>query len=128
MRFAKGDRIELARNDAYWGGKTPWEKVTLRLLPQDASRVAALLAGDVSVIENVPTSDVAQLKQDKTPAIVPPRSPTGSSICTWTATATCRRSSPTRPASRSTKNPLKDPRVRKAMSKAINRHGDRRAA
>ena len=31
----------------YWGGKTPWEKVTLRLLPNDASRVAALLAGDV---------------------------------------------------------------------------------
>jgi hypothetical protein len=30
VRYAKGDRIELARNDAYWGGKTPWEKVTLR--------------------------------------------------------------------------------------------------
>src|SRR5512137_3110692 len=42
VRYTKGDRIELARNDAYWGGKTPWEKVTLRLLPQDASRVAAL--------------------------------------------------------------------------------------
>ena len=36
--------------------------MTLRLLPQDASRVAALLAGDVQVIENVPTSDVAQLQ------------------------------------------------------------------
>src|SRR4029079_5098097 len=41
VRYTKGDRIELARNDAYWGGKTPWDKVTLRLLPQDASRVAA---------------------------------------------------------------------------------------
>src|SRR5436309_3378260 len=65
VRYAKGDRIELARNDAYWGGKTPWDKVTLRLLPQDASRVAALLSGDVQVIENVPTSDAAQLKRDK---------------------------------------------------------------
>ena len=55
VRYAKGDRIELARNDAYWGGPTPWEKVTLRILPQDASRVAALLSGDVQVIENVPT-------------------------------------------------------------------------
>ena len=45
VRYAKGDRIELARNDDYWGGKTPWEKVTLRLLPADAPRVAALLAG-----------------------------------------------------------------------------------
>ena len=32
VRFTKGDRIELARNDAYWGGKTPWDKVTLRIL------------------------------------------------------------------------------------------------
>ncbi len=62
VRYAKGDRIELARNDAYWGGRTPWEKVTLRILPQDASRVAALLSGDVQAIENVPTSDVAQLQ------------------------------------------------------------------
>ena len=55
VRYAKGDRIELARNDAYWGGKTPWDNVTLRLLPKDASRVAALLAGDVQAIEDVPT-------------------------------------------------------------------------
>src|SRR6185295_9085173 len=32
VRYAKGDRIDLARHDGYWGGKTPWEKVTLRLL------------------------------------------------------------------------------------------------
>jgi peptide/nickel transport system substrate-binding protein len=64
-RYAKGDRIELARNDAYWGGKTPWEKVTLRLLPNDASRVAALLAGDVQAIEYVPTADVAKIRADK---------------------------------------------------------------
>src|SRR6266478_2257528 len=32
VRYVKGDRIELARYDGYWGGKTPWEKVTLRLL------------------------------------------------------------------------------------------------
>src|SRR4051794_1359071 len=51
VKYEKGNRIELARNDAYWGGKTPWDNVTLRLLPQDASRVAALLSGDVQVIE-----------------------------------------------------------------------------
>src|SRR6185436_9728260 len=28
-RFTKGDRLELVRNDAWWGGKTPWDKVTL---------------------------------------------------------------------------------------------------
>ena len=69
VRYVKSDRIELARNDAWWGGKTPWEKVTLRILPNDASRVAALLSGDVQVIENVPTSDVGKLKADKRVAI-----------------------------------------------------------
>src|SRR5450432_4609585 len=29
VRYAKGDRIELVRNDAYWGGKSAWDKVTL---------------------------------------------------------------------------------------------------
>src|SRR5437867_1922241 len=64
-KYTKGDRIELARSDDWWGGKTPWEKVTLRLLPNDATRVAALLSGDVQVIEYVPTSDAARLKADK---------------------------------------------------------------
>ncbi len=101
VRYAKGDRIELARYDGYWGGKTPWEKVTLRLLPNDASRVAALLAGDVQAIEYVPTSDVARIRADKKLNRVHASSPTGSSTCTWTAIAMCRPSSPTGTASRS---------------------------
>ena len=120
VRYAKGDRIELVRNDAYWGGKTPWDKVTLRLLPNDASRVAALLAGDVQAIEYVPTTDVAKIRADKR-------------LSVYTVIAdrliylhmdSDREVSPFitdkdgKPLAR---NPLKDPRVRKAISKAINR-------
>ena len=61
VRYMKGDRIELARNDAYWGTKAAWDKVTLRIIPTDPSRVAALLAGDVRAIEAVPTADLARL-------------------------------------------------------------------
>ena len=68
-RYVKSDRLELARNDNWWGGRTPWDKVTLRILPNDATRVAAILAGDLQVIENVPTSDAAKLKSDKRLAI-----------------------------------------------------------
>ncbi len=120
VRYAKGDRIELARNDAYWGGKTPWEKVTLRLLPQDASRVAALLSGDVQVIENVPTSDVAQLRKDKRLAVYR----TVADRLIYLHMDSDRDVSPfvTDKAGKPlAKNPLKDPRVRKAISKAINR-------
>jgi peptide/nickel transport system substrate-binding protein len=120
VRYAKGDRIELARNDAWWGGKTAWEKVTLRLLPQDAPRVAALLSGDVQVIEGVPPADVANLRRDKR-------------INTYKTVAdrliyihmdSNRDVSPfvTDKAGKALdRNPLKDPRVRLAISKAINR-------
>jgi peptide/nickel transport system substrate-binding protein len=120
VRFAKGDRIELARFDGYWGGKTPWEKVTLRLLPNDASRVAALLAGDVQAIEYVPTSDVARIRSDKrlnVYKIIADR-------LIYLHLDSDRDQTPfvTDKAGRPLpKNPLKDPRVRKALSKAINR-------
>jgi len=120
VRYAKGERIELARYDGYWGGKTPWEKVTLRLLPNDASRVAALLSGDVQAIEYVPTADVAKIRADK-------------KLNVYTVIAdrliylhmdSDREATPfvtDRDGKPLTKNPLKDPRVRKAISKAINR-------
>jgi peptide/nickel transport system substrate-binding protein len=120
VRYAKGDRIELARNDAWWGGPTPWEKVTLRLLPQDASRVAALLAGDVQAIENVPTTDVGALRKDKRLAVYR----TVADRLIYLHMDSDRDVSPFvtdkagKPLAR---NPLKDPRVRKAISKAINR-------
>jgi peptide/nickel transport system substrate-binding protein len=120
VRYVKGDRIELARNDAYWGGPTPWEKVTLRLLPQDASRVAALLSGDVQVIENVPTSDVAQLRRDKRLSVFR----TVADRLIYLHLDSDRDVSPfvtDRAGKPLAKNPLKDARVRRAISKAINR-------
>ncbi len=120
VRYAKGDRIELERNDNWWGGKTPWEKVTLRLVTNDAARVAALLSGDVQAIENVPTADVAKLKQDKRLALFRQTSDRlmyvhMDSNRDVTPTVTAKDGKPL------ATNPLKDPRVRKAMSMAINR-------
>ena len=121
VRYVKGDRIELARFDGYWGGKTPWEKVTLRLLPNDASRVAALLAGDVQAIEYVPTSDVARIRADKrlnvykiiADRLIYLHMDSDRDVSPY---VTDREGKPL------PKNPLKDPRVRKAISKAINRN------
>ncbi len=120
VRYTKSDRIELARNDAWWGGRTPWEKVTLRILPQDAPRVAALLSGDVQVIENVPTTDVAKLKSDARLGIFR----TTSDRLIYLHLDSNRDVSPfvtDRAGNPMTRNPLRDPRVRKALSKMINR-------
>ncbi len=120
VRYVKGDRIELARNDAWWGGKTPWEKVTLRLLPQDAPRVAALLSGDVQVIEGVPPADAANLRRDKRVNMYS----TVADRLIYLHMDSNRDVSPFvtdkagKPLER---NPLKDARVRLAISKALNR-------
>jgi peptide/nickel transport system substrate-binding protein len=121
VRYAKGDRIELARFDGWWGGKTPWEKVTLRLLPQNAARVAALLAGDVQAIEAVPSADLARLKQDKRIALF--RTVVDRLI--YLHLDSNRDASPFvtdkdgKPLER---NPLKDARVRHALSLLIDRN------
>ncbi|HUH93941.1 MAG TPA: ABC transporter substrate-binding protein [Casimicrobiaceae bacterium] len=120
VRYAKGDRIELKRFDGYWGGKTPWESVTLRLLPSDVPRVAALLAGDVQAIENVPASDVAALRNDKRIGLYR----TVADRLIYLRMDSERDVSPfvtDRDGRPLAKNPLKDPRVRKAISKAISR-------
>jgi len=120
VRYVKGDRIELARNDAWWGGKTPWEKVTLRILTNDAARVAALLSGDVQAIENVPTADVAKLASDKRLAIYRQVS----DRLMYVHMDSDRAVTPfvtAKDGKALDRNPLKDPNVRKALSMAINR-------
>ena len=120
VRWQKGDRIELARNDEYWGPKSPWDRVTFRVITSDPTRVASLLAGEVGAIENVPTTDLAKLSRNKDLAVYR----TVSVRLMYLHLDTARDKTPFatdkagKPLDR---NPLKDLRVRRAMSKAINR-------
>ncbi|MGH8622842.1 MAG: ABC transporter substrate-binding protein, partial [Burkholderiales bacterium] len=120
VRWQKGDRIELARHDAYWGPKAPWDRVTFRIITSDPTRVASLLAGEVRAIENVPTTDLAKLAGNKDLVIYR----TVSVRLMYLHLDTAREKTPFatdragRPLDR---NPLRDLRVRRAMSKAINR-------
>jgi peptide/nickel transport system substrate-binding protein len=120
VRYANGDRVELARNDAYWGEKAPWEKVTFRIVKNEASRVAALLSGDVDAIEQPPIADLPRVKSD-------PRFTVSSKIShrvIYFNFDHLERASPFvtgKDGKPLAKNPLRDLRVRKAISKAINR-------
>jgi peptide/nickel transport system substrate-binding protein len=119
-RFARGDRIEFTRHDDYWGGRVPWERLTLLILPSDPVRTAALLAGQVDAIEHVPTADIARLRKD--PVFRLEQTVSWRTIFLHVDQG---REHPPGVLSRSgqplAKNPLKDVRVRRAMSKAINR-------
>ena len=45
------------------GSEARWDNVRFRMIPSAPARVAALLAGDVQMIEGVPTADIAQLEE-----------------------------------------------------------------
>ena len=120
VRYANGDRVELVRNDAYWGEKSPWQKVTFKIIKNEAARVAALLSGDVDAIEQPPTADLARIKAD-------PKFTVTSKIShrvIYFNFDHLQRVSPFitgKDGKPLDKNPLLDVRVRHAMSKAINR-------
>ncbi|GGG36488.1 ABC transporter substrate-binding protein [Caldovatus sediminis] len=64
VSYRPGDRTEMARNDAWWGGPEPWARVSYRFIGNDGARTAALLAGDVDVIDQVPSTDLPRLRRD----------------------------------------------------------------
>ena len=63
-RWVPNERLELARTPLYWGPPVAWENVTFRPLPNDTARLAALLSGDVDLIDKAPTTDIARLRGD----------------------------------------------------------------
>ncbi|WP_349769772.1 ABC transporter substrate-binding protein [Polaromonas sp.] len=119
-KFLRDDRLELDRNDSYWGPKPAWSKVTLRFIPNGATRLAALLAGDVQAIENVPTPDLAKVRNDPGLALYAKVS----HRVIYLYPDTRREKSPfitDKDGKPLDKNPLMDQRVRAALSMAINR-------
>ncbi|MFC0410354.1 ABC transporter substrate-binding protein [Roseomonas elaeocarpi] len=108
------ERILLSRFDNYWGKKPDWEKVEFRILPTESARSAALLSGDVDLIEFVPLQDAARLA--KTPGIAVHSG--GSARVMYLGVNVDPKLEV--PGGR---NPMQDPKVRQAVSMAINRDG-----
>ena len=114
VEYVPGDRIVMTANADYWGGKPKWDKVTMKPIKSGPSRVAALLAGDVDVIEGVPTADITRLKKDPKLQL----SSGTSNRVIYLHIDHNRDDSPYVKAADggAIKNPLKDARVRKAIS------------
>ena len=64
-----GERVEFDRNGAYFGPAEPWARVTWRVIANDSARTAALLSGDVDLIDQVPSSDLERLRRESRVAL-----------------------------------------------------------
>jgi peptide/nickel transport system substrate-binding protein len=119
--YKPGDRVVFARNDAWWGPKPAWQRVQFRMISNNAARLAALLSGDVQMIENVPTADMEQVKAN--PQLATAGAVSNRLIYLHMDTDRMRNSPfvRARDGKPMEANPLKDLRVRQAISKAINR-------
>jgi peptide/nickel transport system substrate-binding protein len=120
VEWVSAERLVVDRNEKYWGGRPQWARVTERVIAKDPSRLASLLAGQVDAIDAVPIPDLERLKRDGKYALF--RGP--AALVHYIALDSNRDVSPfvtAKDGKPLAANPLKDPRVRKALSLALNR-------
>ncbi|MCB1376260.1 MAG: ABC transporter substrate-binding protein, partial [Rhodobacteraceae bacterium] len=103
--WVQGDRIELVRNEDYWGAKPALEKVTFKFISDPTAAFAAMMAGDLDAFPNYPAPEnLAQFEAD----------PRFSVIVGSTEGETILAMNNARP-------PFDDIRVRRAIAHAIDR-------
>ena len=120
VAWVPNDRVEMQANPAWWNGKPDWQHITLRFIPNSASRVSALLSGQVDLIDSVPPTDAVELGRNDQVKLF--SSATNRII--YLALDTARDETPFVTARDGTKlphNPLRDVRVRQALSEMVNR-------
>lgn len=99
----RGERVSLVRNDQYWGSKAELDRVVFRPIPDASARVASMRSGETDIIA-VPTPDSVPKFAEAGYQVVEAAPPH-----VWYL------------AVNSKEEPMKDVRVRKAISYAINR-------
>ena len=112
--YTRGSEMVVTRFDDYWGGTPDWDRVVMRPITSDGPRVAALLAGDVDMIESPPIQDIKRIED------------AGFNVVDALSNRIIylhMQQTEDAPGIGGTdgKNPLLDPRVREAISISVNR-------
>jgi peptide/nickel transport system substrate-binding protein len=62
VEWVKDDRIVLEANRDYWGGAPAIGRVVFKPIPEDATRAAALVTGEVDVVWGIAVQDVPRIE------------------------------------------------------------------
>ncbi len=110
--WVRGDRIVMERFTGYYGGSSAIppmgpakvDRVIYKVMPDNASRVAALLAGDLDIINNLPVTAINQVRANS-----------GTTVMTVNGTRSFFL------AINNNRPPFTDVRVRQALNHAVDR-------
>lgn len=70
----KDDRVVLEANENYFEGEVTWDKVIIRAIPENSTRVSELLTGGIDIATNIPPNDWERVNENESLKIV--KSPT----------------------------------------------------
>lgn len=120
VSWQHADHVELRGYPQYWRGAPEFDRVILQFIPNTAARIAGLLSGSVDVIDGIPPNDVSTVSAHQDLRIWPGLTNRITLLAidsprAVTPYATDLAGAPL------PKNPLADVRVRRALSKMINR-------
>ena len=120
VSWRHGDSVELRGYSGYWADPPEFDRVVLRFIGNSGARMAALMSGSVDVIDGIPPNDVATIAAR-------PELRVWSGLTnriTFLAIDSARPITPFATDLAGTplaSNPLADVRVRRALSRMINR-------
>lgn len=103
-KWLPADSYELVANPNYWGGKPKVDKLVFRQIPEGATRVASLLAGETHIIEEIPVDLAPRVKGNRNAELAAVET-SGSFVLTYDTR----------------KPPFNDPKVRLAMDYAVDK-------
>ena len=104
VSWTKDDQIVLERNNDYWGEKAKVAKIILKSIPEPSARLMALQSGTVDIADDLDPDSIALVKKNPKLAVIERPSVNVGYL-----------------AFNTEKPRLKDPKVRQALSHAIDR-------
>jgi len=120
MEYIPGESYIIERNEDYWGEKPAFKRVVFKIIPNSSARVAALISGEVDIIENLEPILMETVEKAKNCKVL--KRPSSRDL--FLEIDSFRDQSPfvtDKNENTLPNNPLKDPRVRWALSMAIDR-------